>query len=265
MPKFISIANHKGGVGKTTTTVNLADAIGIEGKRVLVVDGDPQSNATSSLLKEMHLREQFSLVKALELPPKEGMLSSMACPTGNANVQIVPTTLKFMEWSDSAGSSPDSSLGFARLIRNDTGLDKFDFVIIDTPPNLGVPVNNALMVSDYVIIPIPVSDQYAIDGFGTFVRLLEKIRYQNNKLKLLGVLMTKIDSRAKTTTSTQAAIKSFFKSKSIQMCETSIRVNIDLNKAATKRKTIFEFDVQKKKSGSRDYLNLAKEVIKRAV
>jgi chromosome partitioning protein len=258
MPEIITVGNQKGGVGKTTTVVNLADALGREGHRVLVIDADPQANCTSILLKEIGLREQFSLVKALEAPVEEANLSSMACTTSNDNVDVIPNTIRCMLWERTAANTPDSILGFLRLSRHDTGLNKYDFILIDTPPNIGTMVNNALMLSDYAMVPIPTSDQFALDGLATFLRILQNIRSQNGKLKLMGVLLTKHDSRANIYVKNRERIINFFSSKGINVFKTTIRINVDIDRAHMKRKTIFEFDPAK--YGAKDHAALAKEI-----
>lgn len=257
--KVITIGNQKGGVGKTTTTVNLADALGREGFRVLVIDADAQGNSTSILVKEIGLREQFSLVKALEAPIDEGDMSSMACSTSNDNVDVVPNTIRCMLWERTASNTPDSILGFLRLIRNDKGFAKYDYVLIDTPPNIGCMVNNALMISDYAIVPIPTSDQFALDGLATFLRILQNIRGQNGRLKLMGVLLTKYDSRANIYVKNRERIINYFTAKGINVFKTTIRINVDIDRAHMKRKTIFEFDPTK--YGAKDHTALAKEIV----
>ncbi|MFP3911241.1 MAG: ParA family protein [Desulfobacteraceae bacterium] len=260
MPEYITIGNQKGGVGKTTTAVNLGDALGREGYRVLVLDADPQGNCTSILLKEIGLREQFSLVKALEAPPEEGTLSSMACSTANDNVDVIPNTIRCMLWERTAANTPDSILGFLRLSNQDKGLKKYDFVLIDTPPNIGTMVNNALMISQYAIMPIPTSDQFALDGLATFLRIIQNIRSQNGKLKLMGVVLTKHDSRANVYVKNRERIIDYFSNKGIHVFSTTIRINVDIDRAHMKRKTIFEFDPTK--YGAKDYMSLAKEVVR---
>lgn len=260
MPIIISIGNQKGGVGKTTTVVNLAAAIARAGCRTLVIDADPQGNCTASLLRDLGLREQFSLVKALEAPVQEGRFSTMACATRNDNLDIVPNMLRCLEWERYATTTPDSVLGFQRLIRDDEAINKYAYILIDTPPNLGVMVNNALMISNFCIVPIPVSDQYAIDGFATFIRLMDSVRSQNRSLLLLGVLLTKYDSRANTYKKSKEKIQGFFGAKGIRVFESIIRINVDLDKAASRRKTIF--DLNPAKPGAKDYEALAEEVLK---
>jgi chromosome partitioning protein len=258
-PIVMAIGNQKGGVGKTTTMVNLGEGLAREGNKVLAVDADPQSNATTTIIKELGQREIFSIAKALESEPGTSNLSSMACPTKNPNLDIVPNTIKCMEWERTVTGTTDSVLGFTRLIKNDEGIKKYDYLIIDTPPNIGTMVNNALMISDFCIIPVPVSDQYALDGLATFIGLLQSIHQQNDNLQLLGVLLTKFDSRAPTHKKNLEKTNNYLLSKGIPVFKTVIRNNIDINKAQSKRKTIFEFD--KSKYGAIDYSNLSMELI----
>jgi len=258
MPEIITFGNQKGGVGKTTTVINLSDALGRDGYRVLTIDADPQGNSTSILLKEIGLREEFSLVKALEALPEDANLSSMACATSNDNVDIIPNTIRCMLWERTAANTPDSILGFLRLTRHDAGLAKYDFILIDTPPNIGAMVNNALMLSDYAVVPIPTSDQFALDGLATFLRLLQNIRSQNGKLRLMGVLLTKYDARATVYVKNRERIINFFSGKGIHVFKTTIRYNVDIDRAHMKRKTILEFDPAN--YGSKDYAALAKEI-----
>lgn len=259
MPVIITIGNHKGGVGKTTSTVNLSDALGREGYNVLVIDADPQGNSTSILLPDIELRERYSLVKALAAPIREGRMTSMACQTVNPRVDVVPNTIQCMVWERSASTTADSVLGFQRLIRNDNGLEKYQFILIDTPPNIGTMVHNALMISHYVIVPIPTSDQFALDGLATFLKLIQTIRTQNDTLKLLGILLTKFDNRTDVYVKNREKMIQFFNSKKIFVFDTTIRFSVDIDKAHIKRKTIFGFDMDS--SGAVDYRSLAREVV----
>lgn len=259
MQTIITVGNQKGGVGKTTMIVNVSDAMGRDGYRVLVIDADPQGNTTSILLKEIGLREQFSLARALELPAEQASMSSMACSTRNDNVDIVPNTIQCMLWERSVANTLDSALGFLRLMRHDRGMEKYDFVLIDTPTNIGAMTNNALMVSDYVIIPIPPSDQFALDGLATFLGIIQSIRIQNQKLKLLGVALTRYDARTDLYVKNREKIISFFTNKNINVFKANIRMDANIDRAHMKRKTIFEYDPTK--DGAKDHSSLTREVI----
>lgn len=258
-PIIITVGNNKGGVGKSTTCVNLSAALALEGARVLVVDGDPQSNTTSTLLPDFGLRENSSLVKALEDP--EGAFSPNACATKTEHMEIVPNSIRCMEWEVRSYAGIDSVLGFSRLLQNDKDISRYDYMLIDTPPNIGPMLRNALLISDYVLVPCPVGDQYALDGFSTFIQVLSQAKQQNKKLLLLGVVLTKFDGRAGTHKKNKDRIRAFFDAKGIPVFDTEIRVNIDIDRAHSHRKSIFEFDATK--SGALDYHALAREVIVR--
>ena len=258
-PVIMTVGNNKGGVGKSTTIVNLSAALAREGNSVLVVDGDPQSNTTSTLLPDLGLRENSNLVKALEDP--EGAFSPNTCATRTEHLEILPNSIRCMEWEVRSYSSIDSVLGFSRLLQNDKDISRYDYVLIDTPPNIGPMLRNALLISDYVLVPCPVGDQYALDGFSTFIQVLSQAKQQNKKLLLLGVVLTKYDGRAVTHKKNKDRIRAFFDAKGIPVFDTEIRVNIDIDRAHSHRKTIFEFDATK--SGAQDYQNLAREVIAR--
>lgn len=258
-PIIITVGNNKGGVGKSTTCVNLSAGLAREGATVLVVDGDPQSNTTSTLLPDFGLRENSSLVKALEDP--EGAFTPNACPTRTEHMEIVPNSIRCMEWEVRSYAGIDSVLGFSRLLQNDKDIGRYDYVLIDTPPNIGPMLRNALLISDYVLVPCPVGDQYALDGFSTFIQVLSQAKQQNKKLLLLGVVLTKFDGRAVTHKKNKGRIRGFFDAKGIPVFETEIRVNIDIDRAHAHRKSIFEFDANK--SGAVDYHALAREVIAR--
>lgn len=258
-PIIITVGNNKGGVGKSTTCVNLSAGLAREGARVLIVDGDPQSNTTSTLLPDFGLRENSSLVKALEDP--EGAFSPNACATKTEHMEIVPNSIRCMEWEVRSYASIDSVLGFSRLLQNDKDIGRYDYMLIDTPPNIGPMLRNALLISDYVLVPCPVGDQYALDGFSTFIQVLSQAKQQNKKLLLLGVVLTKFDGRAGTHKKNKDRIRAFFDAKGIPVFDTEIRVNIDIDRAHSHRKSIFEFDATK--SGALDYHALAREVIVR--
>jgi chromosome partitioning protein len=259
MSYIITIGTQKGGVGKTTTTVNTAGALAELGKKVLVIDADAQANTSKILLKQMELREARNVPDVLS-DSNGGLFSAVACPTNHPNIMIVPNHIKCLLWEEQVRGSIDGILGFKRILHKDEALMDYDYIILDTPPNLGVMINNALMISNYVVIPVPIPDQFALDGFATFISHIGKIRNQNPALSLLGVLLTKYDARATTYKNNRVIIENTFKSQRIPMFESVIRTNVDIDRAHQKRKTIFELD--KKKPGAEDYLAFAQEVIR---
>jgi chromosome partitioning protein len=257
--KIITVGNQKGGVGKSMTVINTADALGRLGKKVLIIDADAQANTTETLLLRIDKRLTNNLVAVLDAPNGGLTFSSAACETTNPNVWIVPNTLDCLLWEQRAGGTFDGVAGFRRILQSDPSLERlYDYILIDTPPNLGVMVNNSLMISDYVIVPIPVTDQFAMDGFATFLSVIARAKVENTKLTVLGVLLTLHDLRNAYCKQNRQSLENFFQSKSINYFNTVIRVNVDLSRALGKRRTIFEFDA--KKSGAEDYMNFAKEI-----
>lgn len=258
-PLVITLGNQKGGVGKTTTVINVADAVGKNGYKVLVVDADPQANTTSILLPEISLRDRVSLAKALINLQEGETLTDYACQTDVNNVDVVPNSIRCTTWERSVAKTTDSVLGIMKLIKHDQKLLKYDFMLIDTPPNIGTMVNNALIISDYVLIPIPVSDQFALDGLATYLKLVLSFRNQNKNLKLLGVVLTRFSEDSSLFNKNREKIVGYFSSKGINVFDTAICHSIDFDKAHMKRQTIFQFNPSS--FSSINYMNLCKEII----
>lgn len=257
-PIIITIGNQKGGVGKTTTSVNLAMAIGGSGSKVLVIDADPQGNCSSILMQDIRLREQYSLTEALQMPPGEAGLTTMACRTRNPMISIVPNTLRCMLWERQVATQTDSVLGFQRLLANDPKIAEYDFVLIDTPPNISTMVNNALMISDYVLIPVPASDQFALDGLAALLRIIQSIRGRNQSLKLLGIIITRFHEEVDFCEENRQRIKNYFTKIGINVFPTSIRTDMNIERAHMKRQSILEFAPGS--AGAQDYVALAREI-----
>ncbi len=239
-PIFITLGNRKGGVGKTTSVINIASYLAILGKKVLIVDTDPQSNCSSILLENFDERNNRSLVDALEAPPGEGMLSELACQTYHPRLQIIPNTTRCMLWERKIAQQSDAVLGIRRLIDQDSELNDYDFIFFDTPPNLGVMMNNALMASDYVIIPIPPSDQFALDGLAAYLDLIGGIRKHNQKLKLLAVLITKYDPNWGNSAQNLNQIVKYFTQKGISIFHTPIHNCPEIDIAHVERRPVIE-------------------------
>ncbi len=259
-PIFISFGNRKGGVGKTTSVINLASYLAILGKKVLIIDTDPQANCSSILLQNYDDREKCSLVNALEsLEDSTLLLSTIACSTYHPRIQIIPNTTRCMLWERQIAQESDAVLGIRRLIEQDPGLHEFDFVLFDTPPNLGVMMNNALMATDYVIIPIPPSDQFSLDGLAAYLDLIAGIRKHNSQLKLLAALITKYDPDWGNSSQNLNQIKKYFSQRGISIFNTHIRNCPEIDMAHVDRKTIFESAPNS--YGANDYANLGRELL----
>ncbi len=258
-PIFIALGNRKGGVGKTTSVINLASYLAILGKKILIIDTDPQSNCSSILLENFNERDEHSLIDALEAPPGQAMLSQIACHTYHPRIQIIPNTTRCMLWERKIAQESDAVLGISRLIHQDPEINKYDFVFYDTPPNLGVMMNNALMAADYVIIPIPPSDQFSLDGLAAYLDLIGGIRKHNSRLKLLAVLITKYDPQWGNSAQNLNQLKKYFTLKGISIFHTHIHNCAEIDMAHVERKPIFESAPDSK--GAEDYSALGRELL----
>lgn len=258
-PIFITIGNRKGGVGKTTTVINLASYLANIGAKVLIIDTDPQANCSSILLQDFADREHRSLINALEAPNGELLLSTVACDTFHPFLQIVPNTPRCMLWERKVAQASDAVMGIKRLVLQDDQIRQYDFIIFDTPPNLGVMMNNALLASDYVIIPVPPSDQFALDGLAAFLNLIGAIRTHNRKLKLLAVLITKYDPSWGKSALHLDQIKKYFFKKGISIFKTIIHNCVEIDLAHVERKPVFE--VAPTSSGAKEYEALGMELL----
>lgn len=238
------MGNRKGGVGKTTSVINLATYLAIVGQKVLIIDTDPQANCSSILMKDFNKGDNPSLIDALEAPPEEGLLSEIAGDTFHPGMKIVSNTTRCMLWERKVAQSSDAVLGIDRLIKQDPALNDYDFVFFDTPPNLGVMMNNALMASDFVIIPVPPSDQFSLDGLAAYLNLIQSIRKHNTRLKLLGVLITKYDPSWGQSHRNLNQIQIYFAEKGINIFPTFIHTCPEIDIAHVQRKTIFQSNLE---------------------
>lgn len=249
MGKVIAIANQKGGVGKTTTSINLSAGLAYLGNKVLLVDFDPQGNASQGigansihhdktvydvLLKEMEVKEA---IVPLNTPPLHVLPS---------NINLAGADLKMMDITDR------EKLLKAKI---DEVKDNYDYVIIDCPPSLGLLNANALTAADSVIIPVQ-CEYYALEGVTqllTTIRLVQKL--YNPHLTIEGVLLTMFDARTKLSVEVQQEVRKYFKER---VYKSFIPRNIKLSEAPSREKSIFEYDIRSE--GAKSYAALAKEV-----
>ncbi|MFS0646535.1 ParA family protein [Siminovitchia sp. 179-K 8D1 HS] len=249
MGKIISIANQKGGVGKTTTSVNLGACLAFIGKKVLIVDIDPQGNATSGAgIDKGDVNECIYDVLVDDLA-----MDKVIKDTAVENLYVVPATIQL------AGAEIELVPTISREVRLKRAMDRikddFDYILIDCPPSLGLLTINALTASNSVLIPVQ-CEYYALEGLSQLlntVRLVQK--HLNNHLMIEGVLLTMLDARTNLGIQVIQEVKKYFQNKVYQ---TIIPRNIRLSEAPSHGEPIIIYDPKSK--GAEVYLDLAKEV-----
>jgi len=247
MGKIISLLNHKGGVGKTTSAINIGAGLVELGKKVLLVDLDPQANLTLSLgIPRQRVTIYESLRGESELVPY----------TAKQNLDVITSTLDLsgaeMELINEAGREFLLKELFAPV------QEEYDYIIIDCPPSLGLLTLNALTCSQYVFIPLQ-TEFLALQGLAKIKQVIDKVRFRLNKgLEIGGVIATMYDARKVLNRDVVATIKKYFGDK---VFETLIRDNVALAEAPAQRKDIFEYSPSS--SGAEDYLQLSKEILVR--
>jgi len=250
MSKIISICNQKGGTGKTTTTVNLAAAIAGFGKKSLIIDVDPQGNATSGVGVNKNELEQSVYDVLMQRTSAESAILEDVYP----NLSIIPCNINL------TGAEIELVGAISREMRLKKALesirDRFDYIFIDSPPSLGLLTLNSLVASDSLIIPIQ-CEFYALEGVSQLVNTLGLIKEGlNTRLDIEGVLLTMADYRTNLTNEVISEIKGYFKNK---VYEAIIPRNIRLSEAPSYGKPITEYD--KNSVGAQKYRELAQEVM----
>jgi chromosome partitioning protein len=248
--KVIAVLNQKGGVGKTTSTINIAAAIAREGKTVLIVDLDPQANATSGLgIAREQSEKSIYEVMVSGLPATEAIIE-----TRISGLYILPakTTLAAAEQELVSVMSRETVLKQALATLT------FDYILIDCPPSLGLLSINALTVAESVLIPVQ-TEFYALEGLGLLMQTIQRVQAGlNPDLKLLGIVMTMVDARNSLSAQVIAEVKKHFGE---YVFNTFIPRNVRLAEAPSYGKTVFEHDKWSK--GARAYKALTKEILAR--
>ena len=256
MGKIISLVNQKGGVGKTTTSINLSASLAVSGKKVLLVDLDPQGNATTGV----GFNKGDIDLSIYDVFNGTCDINTAILHTKFKNLDLLPSSLQLagvdIELMNKGRDDPNFRMSFQLKNKIDLCKDNYDYVIIDCPPTLGVITTNALVASDSVIIPVQ-CEFYALEGITQLLNAIMLTKKKlNPNLKLEGVLLTMFDSRANLSIEVIEEIRSYFKDK---VYTTLIPRLIRLAEAPSHGKPIIAYDPKSK--GSLAYMNLAKEVI----
>lgn len=250
--KVLAILNQKGGVGKSTTAINLAAALGDKKQKVLLVDFDPQGNSTSGLGVEKNHLEACIYNSLLHDMPTEEIVTE----TSAQNVFVLPATIQL------AGAEIELVSAMARENRLKEALepikDEFDYILIDCPPSLGLLTINALVAADSVLIPIQ-CEYYALEGVSKLLESYKMVKQRlNPSLEIFGILMTMFDKRTSLSKQVVEEVQNFFGD---AVFKTLIPRTVKLSEAPSYGQSILDYAPDNK--GAQAYKDLAKEVIKR--
>lgn len=251
MTTVISVTNQKGGVGKTTSAVNIAFFLAKAGKTTLLIDFDPQGNATSGLGVDKQLLE----ATMTEVMMEKAALSDVIIPTKHKRLSLAPSTPHL---ANTEVELAQAERRFIRLKNAVATLEEYDYVIIDSPPSLSLLTVNGLIAAQYILLPVQ-AEFYALEGLGQLLETMKLVRKNlNPTLDLLGVLPTMMDSRTTLSTQVLGEIKKHFPGK---VFETAIPRNVRLAEAPSHGLPVGAYDRFSK--GSRAYKAVTKEVIDR--
>lgn len=253
MAKVISIVNQKGGVGKTTTTINLSACLEQKKKKVLLIDLDPQGNATSGLGIDT---EQLEHTVYQVLIGEETVESSVV-QTAFGNLYLLPSDIQLAGAEIELVSMKNREFMLKNALTEEIK-EKYDYILIDCPPSLNLMTINALVASDSVLIPVQ-CEYYALEGLSRLMQTVKSIKKQlNETLEIEGILLTMYDSRTNLSLSVAEEVKKFFPK---MVYHTVIPRNVRLSEAPSYGQPIVSYDPYSK--GAESYISLAKEVIKK--
>lgn len=250
--KVLAIANQKGGVGKTTTTVNLATALAACGKEVLIVDLDPQSNATTGLGLIRTSRER-SIYQVLV---EGASLSGTIVETMVRGMALVPSSIELLGAEVELVSTPRREFRLREALRRVKG--EFDYILIDCPPALGLLTLNALVASDGILVPLQ-TEFYALEGLSHLLRTVERVKRSfNPALEIQGVVLTMVDKRNNLSDMVSRDVRAHLGDK---VYDTVIPRNVRVSEAPSHGKPVLLYDLRC--VGSQAYIHLAREILRR--
>ena len=250
MGKIISVSNQKGGVGKTTTALSLSAALGVLEKKVLLIDMDPQSNATSGL----GIDSNESTLSSYDLIIGNAKASNIVIQTSSPNLDLIPAKIDLVGLEIEIVNKSSREY----LLKNalEKIKKKYDFIIIDCPPSLGLITLNALTCSNSVIIPIQ-CEYFALEGLGKLLNTIKGVqKVHNPNLSLEGILLTMFDSRLRLSNQVKQDVKKHFGN---IVFNTIIPRNVSLGEAPSHGESILMYNATSK--GSKSYLKFAQEIV----
>ena len=252
MGKIIAVANQQGGVGKTTTAVNLAASLGVLEQKVLLIDADPQANATSGLGIDVEHQNKGTY----QLLEHSASLDQVIVSVPSANVNVVPSHIDLVAIEIELVDKPNREYMLYQALEGVR--ERYDFVIIDCAPSLGLLTLNALTTSDSVLIPIQ-CEYFALEGLGKLLNTIKSVqRIHNKNLDIEGMLLTMYDSRLRLSNQVVDEVKKHFHE---MVFNTIIQRNVKIGEAPSFGESILDYDSTSK--GAENYLNLAHEVIEK--
>lgn len=256
VPRVLSVANQKGGVGKTTTAINLGTALAAIGERVLIIDLDPQGNASTGLGIDRKARK----LSTYNVLVGDAELREVILPTAVPRLDVAPSTMDLLGVELEIAGHRDRAFKMRDALRrlNGSGREHYDYVLVDCPPSLNLLTINSLSAADAILVPLQ-CEFFALEGLSQLLRTVEQVRQSlNPKLAIHGVVLTMFDARNNLSGQVVADVRAFMGDK---VYETIIPRNVRVSEAPSHGKPVLLYDL--KCIGSQAYLKLASEIIQR--